>query len=448
MKRRVKLSGIAGVVGLLFLAGTSQLLAQETLQTGGSEAHFGTHRLVDSETVRLTTGGNLNAATLNLGSGCMGWVTATPDVIIQWRERSDADLHFAMEAQGDGDTTLVIRSPDGRWHCNDDTSGLNPEVWINGPSRGQYDVWIGSYARQEQLRGTLTVEGSAPRPQLQIGGTASNFGTHRLTSTQTIQVRSGGDLNAGDMSLGSGCLGSTTAIPDAIIHWNGGSDLRFAVQADGDTTLLINSADGNWHCNDDTHGLNPEVLIQNAPRGQYDVWVGSYENGAQLPATLTASAGGAVANQPPAGASAVVSLEREVQAAQRNGRLRVRDTAPVPGGTPRRIPRFEMPPLLLRLVQARDAYVMQTNAAADPGNLRVAYQYSNALLMYFYGDWQQAKRRFSRIYGERCTSAQAHDTGTQAGERLREIAAAEGNTPEVQRLTRMFAQGGCARPPR
>lgn len=437
------------VVGVVFLmlGGPTQTLAQETLQTDGTDSHFGNHRLVDSQTIRMTTGGNINASTLNLGAGCVGWVTATPDVIIQWRERSDADLHFAVEAQGSGDTTLIVRSPDGRWHCNDDTSGLNPEVWINGPRRGEYKVWIGSYAEQEQLRGTLTVEGSAPRPTLQIGGTASNFGTHRLTSTQTIRVRSGGDLNAGDMSLGSGCLGSTTAVPDAIIHWNGG-DIRFAVQAEGDTTLLINSADGSWHCNDDTHGLNPEVLIRNAPRGQYDVWVGSYQNGTQLPATLTASAGGAVANPAPnSRAGAVQSLEREVHAAQRSGRLRLRDQAPVPGGTPRRIPRFEMPPLLQRLVQARDNYVAQTSAAADPENLRSAYQYSNALLMYFYGDWQQAKRRFSRIYGERCTSAQAHDAGTQAGERLREIAAAEGNTPEVQRLTRMFAQGQCARPP-
>lgn len=458
MKRRVR--AIVGVLGLmvLVLSPQSQLFAQETLETGGSNAHFGTHQLVSTQSIPITTGGNLNAPTLGLGAGCVGWVTATPDVIIHWRQRSNADLRFAVEAQGSGDTTLIIRAPDGTWHCNDDSSGLNPEVWVHGPPRGQYDVWIGSYARQEQLRGTLSIEGSAPRPSLQTGGTVSNFGTHQLTSTQTIPVRSGGDLNASEMSLGRGCLGSTTATPDAIIHWNGGSsaDLRFAVQANGDTTLIINSADGTWHCNDDTHGLNPEVLIRNAPRGQYDVWVGSYSNGEQVPASLTARAEGGAGQPSGPGVQGsnvaseaqrqVESLEREVQASERRGEFRVRSVAPTPGGNPRRIPRFTMPPLMVRLVQARDSYVARVNAAADSANVRATYQYNNALLMYYYGDWQQAKQRFVRLYGERCASAQAYDVSTQVFEHLRAIATAEGNTTEVARLTRMASQGRCARP--
>lgn len=454
MKRLLPAIIVIGLFALFTLGTPRPLLAQETLQTGGTDAHFGTHRLVSAQTIRIATGGNLNAPTLGLGAGCVGWVTATPDVIVHWRERSNADLHFAVEAQGDGDTTLIIRAPDGTWHCNDDTSGLNPEVWVNGPPQGQYDIWVGSYAREQQLRGTLSMDGRSPRPQLRIGGSASNFGTHRLVSTQTVQVRSGGNLNAGTMGLGSACLGGVTAIPDLIIHWNEGSgaDLRFAVQSTGDTTLIINSADGTWQCNDDTTGLNPEVLIQNAPRGQYDVWVGSYENGAQLAASFSARAeGGAVQNQPGNSAAsarrAVESVEHMVQAAVARGEFRIRDVAPEPGGSPRRIPRFTMPPLLLQLVQARDTYIAGVSATADSENVRVAYRFDNALLMYFYGDWQQAKRRFARLYGERCTDAQAYDRSTQAWGHLRAMAVAEGNTREVARLAHLSSQQrACRRP--
>ena len=46
--------------------------------------------------------------------------------------------------QSNGDTSLVINGPDGRYYCNDDTNGLDPVLtWRNAPS-GQYDVWIGA----------------------------------------------------------------------------------------------------------------------------------------------------------------------------------------------------------------------------------------------------------------------------------------------------------------
>jgi hypothetical protein len=56
--------------------------------------------------------------------------------------------------------------------------------------------------------------------------------------------------------------------------------LRFYVDGDGDTGLVINDGSGRWHCNDDSYGgTNPTVTIYDAPSGQYDVWVTSYESG-------------------------------------------------------------------------------------------------------------------------------------------------------------------------
>ena len=127
---------------------------------------------------------------------------------------------------------------------------------------------------------------------LSIGGSSANFGTHSLRAgfmpdPKVIRVTSGGNLNVSTMGYGAGCRGFATSTPDAIVNYNGAGFLRFFVRASGDTTLVINAADGSWHCNDDSHGgLNPTVDFSNAPSGQYDVWIGSYEAGTNVRGTL------------------------------------------------------------------------------------------------------------------------------------------------------------------
>lgn len=123
---------------------------------------------------------------------------------------------------------------------------------------------------------------------LSIGGSRANFGTHRLAAGFTpdptmINITSGGNLNVSTMRLGAGCTGFATAQPDAILNWSGSSSfLRMYFQGSGDTALVINDASGNWHCNDDTAGLNPQVDIRNPPAGQYDIWVTSYRGGENI----------------------------------------------------------------------------------------------------------------------------------------------------------------------
>ncbi len=40
----------------------------------------------------------------------------------------------------------------------------------------------------------------------------------------------------------------------------------------------MNLPDGSWVCGDDAYSgtLNPLVVIDNPPEGQFDIWVGSY----------------------------------------------------------------------------------------------------------------------------------------------------------------------------
>lgn len=134
---------------------------------------------------------------------------------------------------------------------------------------------------------------------LEIGGHEANFGVHPvapgfLPDPMDVTVTSGGDLDATTLGLGPGCKGWVTRRPDAIIQLSGVSQhLRFYVTpAAGrpDTTLIISHANGSWRCNDDSWGtLNPTVDINNAPPGQYDVWVGSYHQGDHVQGVLHVS---------------------------------------------------------------------------------------------------------------------------------------------------------------
>lgn len=103
----------------------------------------------------------------------------------------------------------------------------------------------------------------------------------------TVSVRAGGDTDVDSLSLPSHCTGHIApGQPDVRLNWTAGaSALRIASCASADTSLIINDANGNWHCNDDAEGTNP-VLEFNGVSGQFDIWVGTYSSGAAQDATL------------------------------------------------------------------------------------------------------------------------------------------------------------------
>jgi hypothetical protein len=128
---------------------------------------------------------------------------------------------------------------------------------------------------------------------LQIGGTQANFGYVTMgpgfmPDPVNVNVVSGGVFNARSLGLPSGCVGWITRTPDYIVRFTGYTQrLRFFVQSQADTTLVINGANGGWYCNDDAVGRNPVVDIVGAQPGQYDVWVGSYRQGERAIAVLS-----------------------------------------------------------------------------------------------------------------------------------------------------------------
>ena len=96
----------------------------------------------------------------------------------------------------------------------------------------------------------------------------------------SIEMISGGENDVTKFDLGENCLGFAATNPDFVIELADEFE-RITVLADSklDTTLIVNTPNGSWACNDDTNGLNPAVVISEASAGRYQIWIGSYEQG-------------------------------------------------------------------------------------------------------------------------------------------------------------------------
>ncbi len=281
--------------------------AHAQLQVGGKASNFGSVTLApgftpDPRTVSVVSGGSLDVRDMGLGSGCVGYATSQPDYIVHLSS-SSSRLRFYVE--GDGDTGLVVNGPRGGWECNDDSyGGVDPTVTFDSAPSGQYDVWVTSYSSGDNISTTLHVteldrypgydgSSSTSSARLSIGGSSANFGSVSLSGGFTpdpyqVSVTSGGRLDVRDMGLGSGCVGYATAQPDLIVQYSSAADmLRFYMEGDGDTALVVNGPDGSWHCNDDAYGLDPTVTLRNPGSGQYDIWVTSYSSDENITGTLS-----------------------------------------------------------------------------------------------------------------------------------------------------------------
>ncbi len=140
----------------------------------------------------------------------------------------------------------------------------------------------------------------------------------------------------------------------------------------------------------------------------------------------------------------VESLHRLIEQAEEQGALAVREEPPAAVGTPPRVSPVEMPNLLQRLAQSRELYLARVEKAHDSENVRDSYDYNNALLLYKYGYWPQAKERFRRIFSSRCSGTGADETGRIAWLDLRNMAVVEEDTEEVARLGQLLQQKQCS----
>ncbi|TXD38464.1 caspase family protein [Lujinxingia vulgaris] len=87
----------------------------------------------------------------------------------------------------------------------------------------------------------------------------------------------GGAVNAASLGpvAGGECIGMVDARPDHTVKLSTDFGyLRFGITSAADTSLAIRRPDGSFLCDDDTHGLNPEIAGR-MPAGDYQIFIGA-----------------------------------------------------------------------------------------------------------------------------------------------------------------------------
>lgn len=126
--------------------------------------------------------------------------------------------------------------------------------------------------------------------QAQNVSLSPTYGTVSLNSGFTpdpyvVSLEAGGSIAASNI----GCTGYIANAPDLRLNYRAGDSLPLIVSVDSeaDTTLVINTPNGGWACNDDGgDGSNPSIRFNAPQSGQYDIWVGTYSSGGIRPADL------------------------------------------------------------------------------------------------------------------------------------------------------------------
>ncbi|MBF9036361.1 trypsin-like serine protease [Rhodobacterales bacterium HKCCE2091] len=78
------------------------------------------------------------------GARCVGYFADAPDFRLHYEAGDQYPLAIYVDSRED--TVLLVNTPDGAWHCNDDMMALNPGIEFDTPLSGQYDIWVGTFA--------------------------------------------------------------------------------------------------------------------------------------------------------------------------------------------------------------------------------------------------------------------------------------------------------------
>lgn len=335
---------------LLTAVGGGAVLAQSDAGSDAAPAAFLTMDLkagfpLDPFVVSLNGGGEVAASTLD--EACLGFIPAAPSFSVNWEGEVEA---FDIFYYSDFDPTLVLQLPDGSYLCNDDASDnlLDPELTVEAPAEGAYNLWVGSYDEGQLIPGFLVitakrtvsvnnfdpgalVKRSPIADEVQPAGVAGADEVQALlrgegeneavaasrtagrTATPDVEIV-GGDtpitatlvitgetpvfsiLNEDDN--GVVCSGLVSgAAPEFIFRYSGASDdLRIFFEGDGDTSLVV-VGEESVSCSDDSasgENGNPVVDLVN-PAGLYGVWVGRFDPTTPVNGVLTIVEGGGAA---------------------------------------------------------------------------------------------------------------------------------------------------------
>ena len=214
-------------------------------------------------------------------------VNSSTDTLLLIRSSGDSgDEFFCDDNSGDGHNPLIRLTPDP---AGADPSGRH--------AAGSYDIFIGTKVQNQIVPVTLIVS-EAPAGTSAMGNTAlsgvpnPNLGSPSGTvvvyggfggEPRRMYVAAGGPHAA--ENLGSNCRGWVETAPSLAVEYRDpGLPLVFGAESAVDTTLVIHAPDGQWYCDDDGGGQgNPLVQIPSALAGTYQIYAGTYAQGAHDP---------------------------------------------------------------------------------------------------------------------------------------------------------------------
>jgi hypothetical protein len=198
-------------------------------------------------------------------------------------------LPLYVSASSSDDLTLLVNGPDGSWYCDDDSGAgpLDPGLYWAKPASGTYNIWVGRLSTSDLVDATLYISevdfytassGSGSGIDLSASPV---YGDVDLTSgftpdPYTLSLTPGGSNDAS--SVDASCAGQVGSAPDVGLEFTSGSlPLYIYVESGEDTTLVVNTPDAEWICDDDSGvGLNPGVSFKAPQSGRYDIWVGRF----------------------------------------------------------------------------------------------------------------------------------------------------------------------------
>jgi len=131
-------SGGGGSYGCPNYSIQNTAFGEGTLQAGGA--------INPIRVPRITAGGRHALANCFPGTGWRGYTITRPDYRFFYQGTAPyGRITFSLISDAT-DTVLLINTPDGRWHFNDDSNGsFNSTLTFSPALQGQYDIWAGSY---------------------------------------------------------------------------------------------------------------------------------------------------------------------------------------------------------------------------------------------------------------------------------------------------------------
>lgn len=206
---------------------------------------------------------------------CPGRLGAgAPDAAVDW---SGGDL--TVWARVAADVTLTVVGPDGTVHCEDDTQGRLPVVALPDAPAGRYALWLGAFAADDS--DATLYAGTSPAPSLdaQAPTQAGVFSLDAGFGERTVTVSAAGQdrVDGVDDPDGNPCEGYVRADRPAIrLRHTAPGPLVLSASSDTDLVLFADTPGGIACSDDGPESVDPLLVLDSAPAGDYTVWVGTW----------------------------------------------------------------------------------------------------------------------------------------------------------------------------